>query len=704
MKSFFEPKSVAVAGVSTDPDKLGSIIFENLEANRKKGLLRATVYALNPAHASIRGNDAYPSIGSLPAVPDLLIVAVPESQTEALITDAADAGVKAAIIVTSGYAETGKKDVEERIAGISEESGMRIIGPNTIGVVDMKSGVDSLFLRSTKQLLDGREVPSLLRPLKGNIVVITQSGHLGQAVVEELAANEVGIRALVGTGNQVDVSAEDVLEYFADDPETKAIAMYVEGVRDGRKFMEVARRVSRTKPVVALKVGRTGSGARAALTHTASMVGDYDVYRTALRQAGVIEARGFQELVDFAIALSMLPRPHGNKLAVITNAGGVGALASDEAQDAGLAVVPPNPRVVAKLRSRFRGSGFVPNASLVNPFDVTATASTDELVGVVEEVSASKEYDMLLVIPTHQAPAIGPEVSQKLVDAVRGTETPVCMCVVGRADLAMEIQRNFMRSVIPSFPTPERAVRALAARWLHSEITGQGDAHRAAVVRPRRKKWKPGQLTHQEAAGLLKDYGLAEPRSVTLRSPEDFSLLELLSYPVACKLLSKDLPHKTDVGGVALGVEAPGQARNSFALMKKLAERKGARFDGVLVQEMVGRGIELILGGKRDPVFGPVVALGLGGTYVELSKEVSLAIAPVTPAEFRFVLKGTKLENVIQGYRGGPRAQIGRLCKTVSAFSKMIAENPALQEVEVNPLIATMDAVVAVDIRALALG
>lgn len=704
MKSFFDPKCIVVAGVSTDPDKLGSIIFENLLNNRQKGLLGASVYPLNPAHASIRGSKAYPSIGSLPVVPELLIVAVPESQTEALVAEAAEAGVKATIIVTSGYAEIGNKDVEERIASIAEESGMRVIGPNTIGVVDTRSGVDSLFLRPTKELPDGRRVASLLRPLRGSIVVITQSGHLGQAIVEELAANEIGIRALVGTGNQVDVSAEDVLEYFADDPETKAIALYVEGVRDGRRFMEVARRASRTKPIVALKVGRTSSGARAALTHTASIVGDYDIYRAALRQSGIVEARSFQELVDFAIALSVLPRPHGNRLAVVTNAGGVGALASDEAQDAGLALVPPNPPALAKLRTKFKGSGFIPNASLVNPFDVTATARTDEFVEVVEEVSALRAYDMLLVLPTHQTPAIGPEISQKLIGEVRNTKIPVCMCVVGRADLAVEIQMNFMRSGIPSFPTPERAVRALAASWVYSKASERAGAYRAAVVRSRRPKWKSGQLTYQEASELLKDYGLAEPKSVILRSSKDFGLLELLRYPVACKLLSRDLPHKTDIGGVALGVEAADQVRSSLVLMEKIAERNQAHFDGMLVQEMVGRGIELILGGKRDPVFGPVVALGLGGTYVELSGEVSLAIAPVTPTEFGHILKETNLMKIIQGYRGGPRAHLGRLCKAASDFSKMMAENPILQEVEINPLIVTTDTIMAVDIRASASG
>ena len=274
MESFFEPKSVAVAGVSTDPNKMGSIIFANLLANRRKGVLRASVYALNPAHDHIGDEPCYASIGSLPEVPELLIVAVPESLTLGLIRAAARAGAKAAVIVTSGYAEAGRGDVEMMLGRVAARSGMRILGPNTIGLLDTRTGVDSLFLRPTKRLPDGREIVALLSPLKGGVTIITQSGHLGETISAELAANGVGIRALVGTGNQLDVSVEDVMEYFADDQQTRVMAVYVEGIRDGRRFMQVARYASRRRPRVVFKVGKTAVGARAALTHTASLVGD----------------------------------------------------------------------------------------------------------------------------------------------------------------------------------------------------------------------------------------------------------------------------------------------------------------------------------------------------------------------------------------------------------------------------------------------
>ncbi|MDG6910562.1 MAG: acetate--CoA ligase family protein, partial [Nitrososphaerota archaeon] len=615
LRSFFEPKSVAVAGVSADPNKLGSIIFQNLLENRAKGLLRAPVYAINPAHEFVGSERAYPAIEALPEVPELLVVAVPESQTEALIFSAAKAGVEAAIIVTSGYAETGRKDVETRMAKAAAGSGMRIIGPNTIGVVDPYSGVDSLFLRPIKQLPDGRRVVSLLRPLKGGIVIVTQSGHLGQAILEDLSANGVGLRALVGTGNQVDVSVEDVVEYFGDDADTKAIALYIEGLRDGRRFMEVARRVSGKKPIVALKVGKTGSGARAALTHTASLVGDYDVCRAAFRQSGVVEAQTFQELVDFGISLSMLP-PSGNRLAIVTNAGGVGAIAADEAQRLGLLVEPLAQGAGKRLLSEFAESGFVSNASLGNPIDLTATVGTSDFVKAVEEVVSLPQYDLVLVLPTHQAPAIEPDISAKLVEVARRAKKPVCMCVVGRAELASELQRAFMQGGVPSFPTPERAVAALASLWRYSSLKKRVERPPRARTSGRRSPWKSGQLAYEELSELLGAYGLQEPKSVALRSPKDLEVLAKVKYPVACKLLSKALPHKTDVGGVALDVKNAGDARRCFVRFRAVAGRAGAKFEGMLVQEMVGKGVELILGARRDPTFGPTVAFGPGGRVV----------------------------------------------------------------------------------------
>ncbi|MDG7010314.1 MAG: acetate--CoA ligase family protein [Nitrososphaerota archaeon] len=700
MASFFAPGSIAVAGVSSDPEKMGSIIFANLLENRQRGVLGSSVYAINPTHGSVMGQRAYASVGSLPEVPELLVIAVPGPQALGVIESAAKAGVKAAIVVTSGYAEAGRADAEARMAEISAESGMRILGPNTIGVVDMASGVDTLFLRPTKTLPDGTQVASLLKPLRGGIAIVSQSGHLGQALIEELTAGGVGIRALVGTGNQADVSAEDVMEYFADDPETKVIVLYLEGVRDGRKFLSAARRASRSKPVVVFKAGKTPGGARAALTHTASLVGNYDVYSAAFRQAGVVEAASFQELADFAMALLMLPKPAGGRLAVVTNAGGVGTIAIDEAQEAGLRTDPLGKGVADRIRSEFKGSGLVYNAALGNPVDLTASVSTEELVRVVEEVVSSDGYDLGVVLPTHQTPGIDPDVAIRLIPAIRGTGKPVCVCVVGRSELASRIHLEFMKAGIPSFPTPERAVRALAAALKYAQMQKERTSLALAAAPKRNARGTDVPFTREELASLLASHGVGEPHSMVIKTQADLMGLKKWRFPVACKLLSPDLPHKADVGGVVLGVRSPEEAGASLARFQSLARKRKVRFGGMLVQEMVEDALELIVGCTRDPTFGPVVAVGLGGTYTELVRGLSLAVAPVTPAWAKSMISGGSLGALLKGYRGGPRASTAQLAKTVSKFSQILLEHPEIQEIEVNPLMARGREMISIDARA----
>ncbi len=701
LRSFFEPKSIAVAGVSADPNKLGSIIFANMIENRRKGLLRAPVYALNPAHDRIGDQPCYPSIEKLPEIPELLVVAVPEPLTVELVKGAARHGVKAAAIVTSGYAEVGRGEVEGEIGRVALRHGMRILGPNTIGLVDTWSGVDSLFLQPTKSLPDGSQVVSMLKPLKGEIAIVTQSGHLGEVVSEELAARGVGVRALVGTGNQLDVSVEDVIEYFADDSHTEVIAVYLEGVRDGRRFVHVSADAVKKKPLVVFKVGKTGVGARAALTHTASLVGDYDAYRAAFRKAGIVEAVNLHELVDFSIMLEMLPRTSGKRLAIVTNAGGVGAIAADEAVKAGLVVEPLGTQAVKRLRSEFDGEDFISNAGLANPIDLTASVTTEDFVRVTESVLSFPQFDLGLLLPTHQAPAIDYDVGKRLEKVVLSSGKPVAACVIGNSDLAYRIQREFIDGGIPSFPTPERAVRSLAALASYAKPSGRSSEPTVRARVALRFSRSRGPLLPEEVSRLLKSYGIKEPRSVVVRTREDVDKVRRIGFPVVCKLLSEALSHKTDVGGVMMGVGSTADAEKVFAGFRKLARNKGIRFAGMLAQETAGRGVELILGGTRDPVFGPMVMVGLGGTYTELIRDYALALAPVTPKEAEALLAQTRAARALEGYRGGPRVGVESLSRVVSAFSRILVEQPPIQELEVNPLTVTKDGAVAVDARVL---
>ncbi len=701
VRSFFDPRSVAVAGVSNDPLKLGSIIFANLCENADRGLLKASVYALNPAHSRVAGRPCYPTIGALPEVPEMLVIAVPVSLTLDIARQAADAGVKALVMVTSGFAEAGREELEREIGALAASSGMRVLGPNTIGLLDTRSGVDTLFLRPTKTLPDGREIPSLLKPLTGDVAIITQSGHLGEIVSEALAADGVGIRALVGTGNQLDVSVEDVLDYFADDEATKVIALYLEGVSDGRGFMRAAARAVKKKPVVVFKVGKTGVGARAALTHTASLVGDYQVYQAAFRKCGLVEATGLQEIVDYSVSFSMLPAAPGRRLVVITNAGGVGAIAADEAEKSGLAVPQMSRAAERRLRSEFNGAGFVSNAALGNPIDLTASVTTEEFVRVAEFALGLPEFDSALLLPTHQAPSISHDISARLAEVISRAHKPTCVCVMGQSELAAHVHGDFLRRRIPSFPTPERAVRALsAAAAYRASRTPTG-----TLAPPRRSDHVrslgrfSGLLPHPQAEGLLRSYGIEMPKSSLVLSIRDLGRAEEVGFPVACKLLSKGLIHKTEAGGVVLGVRSRVDLASAFSRFQKLASELGVPFDGMLVQKMVPKGIEMILGGTRDPAFGPTVLFGAGGTYAELLRDHSVAVAPVTRSEAGEMVGNTKMAPVLKGYRGGPSANLGKLFDVISRFSRIMVENPSVEQMEVNPLTATEKGVFAIDAR-----
>jgi acetate---CoA ligase (ADP-forming) len=604
------------------------------------------------------------------------------------------------VMITGGYAEVGKGDVEAKIARLASMHGMRILGPNTIGLVDTWSGVDSLFLRQTKRLASGEEIVSMLKPLRGEIAIITQSGHLGEVIAEDLASNGVGVRAIVGTGNQLDVSVEDVIQYFSEDQNTKVIVVYLEGVRDGRRFMETAASAVKKKPVVVFKVGKTGAGARAALTHTASLVGDYEIYRAAFRQCGVIEAKTVRELVDYAISLQMLPRAPGKRLVIITNAGGVGAVAADEAARLGLQVDPPRPAVKRGFQAEFEGASFVNNASLSNPIDLTASVTSDEFVRAAEFFLKLREYDLALLLPTHHAPGMAPDVALRLSDVIVRSGKPVACGIIGNSPLASKLHSEFMANKVPSFPTPEQGVGALAAVSQYASSRAAPHAPRALSMTRKRRFGRTGPLSHQQVSDLLRSHAIPEPRSRVVKTERELLGKGGLRFPVACKLLSKGLPHKSDVGGVVLGVPNAAEARQVFGRFERLARRKSIPFEGMLLQEMSGRGVEVILGGLRDPTFGPVVMVGLGGTYTELLRTYSLAVAPVSPAEVGRMLSGKALEKIMSGYRGSPKASTGRLSRVVSGFSSIMIENPEIDQMEINPLIVTENSALAVDARA----
>jgi acetyltransferase len=702
VRCFFEPRSIAVAGVSNDSTKVASIIFRKLLDNAERGILKASVYALNPRYQKVLGKDCYLNIGSLPEVPELLVVAIPVDLTHDLVEQAVMAGTKAIVIVTAGFGEAGRKDLEAGIMELARSRGVRILGPNTIGLLDTRTGVDTLFLPETKRLPSGEEISSLLPPLKGGVVIISQSGHLGEIVAEELRANDIGVRALIGVGNQMDVSVEDLLFHFADDDETKVMAVYLEGLKDGRRFLRMASAAAKKKPIVVFKLGKTQAGARAALTHTASMVGDYGVYRAAFQEAGLLEAKSLPELVDFCVAFSLSPPASGDRILIITNAGGTGAIAADESEALGLKVNRPSQGTLAKLNEKFRDASFINIVTLSNPLDLTAMATTDEFVSVSKMLFESNEYDLLLVVPTHQPPTIEYTIAERVERVLAGTGKPVCACTMGTSELAQRLHLEFLGKGIPSYRSPERAVRAL---WALSEYAKgkKMSPWSASLVESDKETWlaqRIGPLMEPDASRLLEDYSIPRARSAVMVSADDAGRAEsAVGYPAACKLLSRDLQHKTEKGGVALNIRDRGQLLANFNRLKALASSSAIEFDGVLVQEMV-EGIEVIMGCIRDGTFGPVVIFGIGGVLTELIKDYATALAPVSKEKAKEMLLSIRSTPLLQGYRKGMTADIDELAEVLSRFSRILPENPSIEELEVNPLIIRGDRMAAVDVRA----
>ncbi len=702
LEHLFGPRSIAIVGVSTDPTKVASIIFRTLKANSLKGTLKADVYAVNPRYRSVGEDDCYPDLRSLPSAPELLVVAIPVTSTLDLIKEAAAVGVKAIVIISGGFAEAGRRSLEEEIAALAARNGIRILGPNTIGLLDMCSGLNTLFLPETKKLPSGQEVVSLLPPLKGGVVIISQSGHLGEIVGEELRANRVGVRALVGVGNQLDISIEDVISFFADDPQTKVIAVYMEGLKDGRRFLEMTSKAARKKPVVVFKMGKTEAGAKAALTHTASMVGDYQTYKAALKQAGALEAESLESLVDCCIAFSLAPEAAGRRVLIVTNAGGTGAIAADESERLGLAVAPLSRSTLRDLKTRFKDASFMKIVTLNNPLDLTATATTSEFMEVSQMLVNSADYDMMVIFPTHQPPTIDYSIVERTVRVAKSTRKPVVVCTMGTSELANMLHGEFLGSGVPSFRSPERAVRALAALAEYHDLRHRIErrASPSTTDKVAGLGGRPGLLLEPDAGRLLSAYGIQVANSAIVQSEKEvLGLKDGPSFPVACKLLSKGLIHKTEKGGVILSVEDKGQLGLAFRTLKKVARSSGLTFDGVLVQQMVTGGVELILGGILDKTFGPTVMFGVGGVYTEVFKDYAMAVAPVSKDEALRMISGLKMSPLLSGYRGGTRLDLEVLAETVSRFSRIQAENPSVQELEINPLIATEGGVFAVDAR-----
>jgi len=679
LEAFFNPRCVAVVGASRQPGKVG---YEIVSALVRAGF-EGRVVPINPHSSEIQGLTCYPD---LPAVgqppPDLVVVVVPPKVVPEVMRQCARVGAKAVIIITAGFREVGQEGrrLEEEILGIARPAGIRIIGPNCLGVMVPGRRLNASF---------GGDLP---RP--GSLAYVSQSGALLTAVLDTARAQETGFSMLVSIGNKLDVDEVDVLQACWRDEQTKVIAAYLESITAGDDFVRQAEEISRTKPILLIKSGGTGAGARAASSHTGSLAGDETAYEVVFDRAGIIRCDSVKTQLDYARAFVSQPLPAGPGVAVVTNAGGPGIMAADAVERQGLTFAELSAGTVAALSQR-----LPPAANVHNPIDILGDALAERYEFALTAVLKDPNVHAVVVLLTPQAMTQCTASAEAVVTAARSQPgKPVLACFLGASSVA-EAHDVLRRGGVPHYDSPEAAVRTLKVmsdyvRWRNrpKRVVRLFPVNRRKVERIVQRHLRRGQreIGETESKEILEAYGFRTPRGAVATSAEQAAgIADQIGYPVVLKIWSPDIIHKSDVGGVKVGLNSAQQVMDAFDLMMYRIPRKLPQADilGVLVQEMCTGGREVILGMHRDPRFGPMLMFGMGGILVEVLKDVAFYLAPLTAEEAREMLVRTRTYQILQGVRGQEGVDIDALAEGLQRLSQLVTEFPQIQEMDINPYI-----------------
>lgn len=673
---FFEPAGVAVIGASANPHKLSHGILRNLVNSSYKG----GVYPVNPGASEILGKPCYADIAAVPDPVDLAVLVLPAGATPATLTACGERGIRAAIIISGGFKEIGSggADLEKQCLEIARSYKMRLIGPNCVGAMNLHNGLNTTFIQGV--------------PDEGGIGFLSQSGAVCGGVVDFVHGKKVGFSHFLSLGNEADVTETDIIEYLGNDPETRVIAAYVEQIRDGRRFVEVARRVSQKKPIVLIKAGRTSAGARAVSSHTGSLAGSHTAYQAAFKQAGVIEVQTFAELFDVALALSTQPLPEGNRAVILTNAGGPAALASDSLSAHGFTLGDLSEETRTFLRQHLN-----PSAQVSNPVDMLGGAEPPEYELAVKAALADSQIDVVLPLLVPQSLVSPAGVAQAIVTASQGSQKTVLACIMGDESVG-EARLILQGNNIPMYVYPETMGSVLhamswyktwkqAIRETPQPLTGIDKETAAKLIKGVGKATSLGEA---ETRPLLQAYGIPIVRGAkAANSTEAAAVAKKLGFPVVMKIVSPDILHKSDVGGIRLNLISESQVTAEYdSLIHEVKQRcPKAHLEGVLLERMAPRGQEVIVGMKRDPGFGPLLMFGLGGIYVELFKDVSFRVAPIHPTQALAMIHETSAGRLLTGFRGQANADLNAVVDCICRVSQLSLDFPEIQEIEVNPLL-----------------
>ncbi len=687
LRPFFRPNAIAVVGASRKSGTIGNRILLGLMAAGFHG----PIYPINPNASSIASLTAYSSIRDVPEVPDLAVVTVPRAGVFHAIDDCAARGVKAVIVITAGFAETGREggDLQVKLLEKVRGYGMRMVGPNCLGLLTTDPTVS----------LNASFAPYF--PPSGNVAFCSQSGALGLAIISLARERELGLSSFVSIGNKADVSGNDMIQYWEEDKRTGVILLYLESFGNPRRFARIASRISRHKPIVTVKAGRTGAGLRAAGSHTAALAGSDVAVDALFRQTGVIRAETLDEMFDLAAALSTQPLPKGKRVAILTNAGGLGILCADTCEANGLVVQELQEATKNRLRQF-----LPPAASVMNPVDMIASAGPDEFRKAAQILLGADEVDNLIVLTIDVALADMADLSTGItacVAAVRsqgGAGKPVLTCIMEEGKSRRPCRSDSER--LPNYAFPENAARVLGKLALYADWRSEpaGMIPDFEDIQPRKARRRcqhviaergGGWLSADEVREVLAAMNLRSPAGGVGRTAEEAASLACeIGFPVAVKLASRSIVHKTEKGGVRLDLRNEDSVRRAYSEIRDRLARENQldAMDGVLVQAMIAGGVELMVGVTQDPSFGPLLGFGLGGIHVEILKDVCFRVTPITDRDAREMVRSIRGYRLLEGYRGHPPADIDAIETLLLRTGRLVEEVPEITELDLNPVFA----------------
>lgn len=691
MQKFFTPASVAVIGASSVRGKVGFAVLNNLI----NGGFTGAIYPVNPKAPEILGKKAYPNVAALPDGVDLAVFTIPPAAVIPEVEACGKKGIKNALIITAGFTEVGAegKELERALDETCKKYGVRVVGPNCVGIIDAVNNLNATFTEKV--------------PKPGRIAFLSQSGAVCIAIIDWSLKNGVGFSKFISVGNKMDVDESKLMEFLADDPETDVIVGYLESVKNGREFLEVAKRSSLKKPIVLFKSGTTAAGQKAASSHTGALAGSDAAFDAACKQSGVLRANIMEQLFDFALAFSSGRTLPGNRIGIVTNSGGPAVIATDSIEKSTLKMASVSPATQERLKS------FLPDtANWKNPVDIIGDATAERYRDTFNAVKDEEGIDAFMVVMTPTDRLDPDKLAEFMVEFMKGHSKPIVGVFLGgkSVEKAQEISVAHHICVVPS---PERGVAALDGlnrkrSWLAEDKTvALPEAPNPARARRLvREALDNGvyELPEQEARGILSAYGINFFKSVmALKARDAVMIADNMGYPVVMKIVSREVTHKSDAGGVKVGLHGPGEVFQAYENIMNSVRAKypSARLDGVAVQPMMKGGREVIVGATRDPQFGAMVMFGLGGIYVEAMKDVSFRLAPMTRYDAKLMIEEVKSVALLKGLRGELPSDIESVEDVILRVSRLMTDFPEISELDLNPLavFGKGDGSVALDAR-----